>query len=411
MTSRCGLRVWSRAAAWLRYGEFMPHSVGEVAIHYTAGVKNFPIRYAMLPMVLAVALLACQARDSADKAAQTLPIDSPIEGGAVSTAPLPEHASKPATPSAKPKTPEKPAGIDWSPRELAAGVASIACDLDYAANGDGEPLLQLDKPAVTAALEPCKENGVLRLRYVGKINADFTTLMQRITAIADELKIGKRVLDIDSTGGIVEEAIKAGDRIAESGWTQWVREGSQCHSACVFILAAADTRVISGRVGIHRIIRMSSTASSRAELNQELHAVYDDVRAYLERNGAAVAVADQMMAVPNRNLRLLSADELRLYGLDGPNPAQDDLDRLRLMRQCGEDFVSRRDAFARAFDARCRKEETALEAISACGLELRAQFGFPDARCPAESPMSEYDTGEARMADASDAKTETTGGE
>ncbi|MFT3756898.1 MAG: hypothetical protein QM769_13350 [Pseudoxanthomonas sp.] len=371
-------------------------------------MKHFPTRYVMLPVVLVVALLACQSRDSANQAAQTLPIDSPIEGGAVSTAPLPAHAAKPAAPPAKPKTPEKPAELDWSPYELATGVAAISCDLDYATNGDGEPLLQLDKPAVTAALEPCKENGVLRLRYVGKVNADFTALMQRVTAVAEELKIGKRVLDIDSTGGIVEEAIKAGDRIAESGWTQWVREGSQCHSACVFILAAADMRVISGRVGIHRIIRMSSTASSRAELNQELHAVYDDVRAYLERNGAAVAVADQMMAVPNRNLRLLNPEELRLYGLDGPNPAQDDLDRLRLMRQCGEDFVSRRDAFARAFDARCRKEETAVEALSACGLELRAQFGFPDTRCPAESPMAEYDTGEARIAAAADVETETT---
>ncbi|MFT3762382.1 MAG: hypothetical protein QM761_07175 [Pseudoxanthomonas sp.] len=351
-------------------------------------------KYWMLPAALCLALLSCHSRDTATTAAQTVPVDNPIEGGAVSTAPMPAHADKPAAPAAK------PAEIDWSPHELAAGVASVSCDLDYAANGDGEPLLQIDKPGVTAALEPCKEKGVLRLRYVGKINADFTMTMQRVTAVAGELGIGKRVLDIDSTGGIVEEAIKAGDRIAESGWTEWVREGSQCHSACVFILAAADSRVVSGRVGIHRIIRMSSTASSRAELNQELHAVYDDVRAYLERNGAAVAVADQMMAVPNRNLRLLSAEELRLYGLDGPNPAQDDLDRLRLMRQCGEDFVSRRDAFARAFDARCRKEETALEAISACGLELRAQFGFPDARCPAESPMSEYDSGEARIADA-----------
>lgn len=65
--------------------------------------------------------------------------------------------------------------------------------------------------------------------------------------------------------------------------------------------------MIAGKAGIHRIIRMSSTASSRAELNAELNVVYLRVRQYLERNGVAVAVAELMMAVPNRRLRLLTS--------------------------------------------------------------------------------------------------------
>jgi hypothetical protein len=150
--------------------------------------------------------------------------------------------------------------------------------------------------------------------------------------------------------------------------------------------------VIAGTVGIHRIIRMSSTASTRAELNSELNAVYQRVRAYLERNGVAVAVADLMMAVPNRRLRLLTGDELRLYGLDGVNPVQDDLDRLRLMRKCGEDFVKRRDAFLRTFERRCQADGDGIVALNECGLELRTRFGFPDSVCPAESPLSEFDS-------------------
>ena len=215
--------------------------------------------------------------------------------------------------------------------------------------------------------------------------------------MADELGIHKRVLDVDSAGGQVEDAIKAGDYIAESRWTIWVREGAICHSACVFILSAGDTRMIAGRVGIHRIIRMSSTATTRAELNAELRVVYERVRDYLERNGAAVAVADLMMAVPNRGLRLLTDEELQLYGLDGVNPAQDDLDRLRLMRKCGEDFVSRRDSFVRAFDKRCKSPNTDLDALNSCGLELRRDYGFPDQACPAESPLSEFDSGTAGL--------------
>lgn len=149
--------------------------------------------------------------------------------------------------------------------------------------------------------------------------------------------------------------------------------------------------MISGKVGVHRIIRMSSTATTRAELNDELRGVYGRVKDYLERNGAAVAIADLMMTVPNRRLRLLSKDELQEYGLDGTNAAQDDLDRLQLMRRCGDDFVMRRDAFMRSFDSECKAAGKDLDQMQACGLALREQFQFPDAKCPADSPLSEFD--------------------
>lgn len=284
-------------------------------------------------------------------------------------------------------------GSDWPPAEVGSGTASVSCELDYATHGDGMPLVDLRYFNVLDALKPCQELGLVRLRYKGKITADFTALVERVAAMAARMEIDKRVLDIDSTGGQVEDAIRAGDAIGASGWTVWVREGAACHSACVLILGAGDTRMISGQVGIHRIIRMSSTATTRAELSEELQAVYGRVKEYLERNGVAVAVADMMMAVPNRNLRLLTPEQLQEYGLDGSNPAQDDLDRLQLMRKCGEDFVRRRDGFARAFDRECKDPDNDkdVDELNACGVDLRTRFGFPDATCPEDSPMSEFD--------------------
>lgn len=343
-----------------------------------------------LPCLLVACLLIAACRPDEPEAvankSKTIEIANPEEGGAVSTAPVEK------TPAPKRPAPQRePPKLDWSPLSLAAGEASLSCELDYAGQGDGEALIDLDRQSLLAVMAPCVERGVLRLRYTGKIDANFTALLQRVVHVAGELKIGKRVLDLDSVGGMVEDAMKAGDVIAGSHWTLWVREGAVCHSACVLVLAAGDMRMIRGSVGIHRIIRMSSTATTRAQLNEELRAVYGRVRDYLERNGAAVAMADQMMSVPNRNLRLLGADELQWYGLDGVNPVQDDLDRLRLMRECGQDFVTRRDAFIRAFDNRCRSEVAGLEALNACGVELRKQFGFPDRTCANESPLSEFD--------------------
>jgi membrane-bound ClpP family serine protease len=347
-----------------------------------------------LTLALLLATAACQ-REAPRVEAKKAPVPkeeaAAVENGAISVAPVSPVPPPPAAGSKNPRT----AKIDWSPVKLGSGQAWVSCDLDYSRSGDGAPLPEIDRESLITALIGCEDRGVLRLRYRGRIAADFAALVERVTRVADTLEIRKRVLDLDSAGGQVEDAIRAGDFIAASRWTIWVREDSICHSACVFLLSAGDVRRIAGKVGIHRIIRMSSTVTTRAELNAELHMVHERVRDYLERNGTSVAVADLMMAVPNRSLRLLTDDELLRFGLDGVNPAQDDLDRLRLQRECGDDFVSRRDAFARAFDRQCRARVGELDQLNACGLALRRNFGFPDAGCPAESPLPEFDLAQA----------------
>ncbi len=280
---------------------------------------------------------------------------------------------------------------DWPDVELTPGVAWLGCELDYDQYGDGQPLEQLDFRSLTEAVTPCRETGVLRVHYTGKINGEFTHLMERVSNVAKRQEINERVLDISSSGGQVEDAIRAGDVIGASNWTIWVRENGICHSSCVLILAAGDQRVIAGKVGIHRMIRINSNATSRGELSQELREVYAQLKDYLERNGAAVAVADLMMTVPNRKLRLLDDTELQEYGLQGGNAAQDDLDRIRLTRECGDDFVRRRDEFMFAFTRECSTQDVALEEMNVCGLALRTRFGFPDSKCPEESPLAEFD--------------------
>lgn len=291
--------------------------------------------------------------------------------------------------TAPPPSPEDELkGTYWPPAKLEVGSARISCETDYAAHGDGEPLLSLEFFSLVDALTPCRPGGTVRLRYEGKIGAGFTALVQRVGAMADRMDIPTRVLDISSTGGHVEEAIRAGDAMADAGWDIWVRRESFCHSACVLVLAGGDTRAIEGKVGIHRLIRDRSRATTRAELRAELKEVHGDVREYLERNGGATAVADMMMIVPNHDLRILSEQELKRFGLAGTNAAQADLDRIVTGRKCGQAFVRRRDAFQREFDRQCLAPGQASADTLDCGLALRAEFGFPDNRCPDESPLA-----------------------
>ena len=304
------------------------------------------------------------------------------------------HVERDPTP--RPATPPADylAGTQWPSAQLRDGEAWISCD-EQLAGGDGKPVESLDFLALVDALTPCRgadpsHADVVRLRYHGTIDAGFTALVERVGAIARRMNISERILDVDSTGGQVEEAIRAGDAIAGTQWAIWVRGGSICHSACVLVLAAGDTRSIGGKVGIHRLMRDRSTATTRRELSAELADITSQVRDYLARNGVATALADQMMTIPNRDLRILTTTELAQYGLSGTNAVQDDLDRIVLIRQCGGDFVHRRDGFMRAFDATCMKPGRAANAVLQCGDALQPRFGFPDAKCAGLSPMSYY---------------------
>ncbi|GHA82478.1 hypothetical protein [Cognatilysobacter bugurensis] len=295
----------------------------------------------------------------------------------------------------------------WPDARLEGGTARITCSFDYEADGEGEPLESLTFFALVDALSPCRETGRVRVRYEGKIGAGFTALVQRVAAMADRMEIQSRVLDISSTGGHVEEAIRAGDVMADTRWDIWVREDAICHSACVLVLAGGDTRSVKGKVGIHRLFRDRSRANSRAELRAELKQVHGDVTEYLERNGGAAALADLMMTVPNRDLRLLTSEELTLFGLAGVNAAQADLDRILVMRRCGKPFVQRRDAFAYAFENQCLKDPgDGFEEQRMCGLALRKQFGFPDATCPNDGPLADLmePDGDLRLARKDDEK-------
>jgi hypothetical protein len=338
---------------------------------------------ALSTTVLSLGLLACQRPAQAPAAPVTLADD------ASDAAPPVAATASTVAPPAVLKPDDYRRSTYWPQADLDLGQAWISCGYDYLADGDGKRLESLGFFNVVDALTPCQPSGVVRVRYQGKIGAGFTALVQRVAAIADRMEIPVRVLDVDSTGGHVEEAIRAGDSMGDSRWAIWVREGSQCHSSCVLILAGGDTRSIAGKVGIHRLFRDRSTANTRAELNAELREVNLQVRDYLARNGADTRIADVMMTTANRSLRLLTEAELREYGLEGRNAVQDDLDRIRLTRRCGEDFARRRDAWIRAFEGQCLEPGKAFEDLDSCGRQLEPAYGFPDARCPDDSPTAD----------------------
>lgn len=280
------------------------------------------------------------------------------------------------------------ASTRWPPARVGSGHARVSCEREDVAD-EPRTLDSLEFFSLVDALSPCQATGLVRLSYNGRVDAGFTALIERVSAMAERMDMPARILDIDSAGGHVEEAVKAGDALAAARWTLRIREDAVCHSACVLVLAAADMRDVEGKVGVHRLMRDRSSATSRAELNEELRQVNALVREYFERHGVALAVADLMMTVPNRRLRMLTPEELETYGLQGRNAAQDDLERIVARRECGAGFVRRRDEFQRRFEDTCAIDERRWEDVVRCGIELRAAYGFPDAKCPDATPLAD----------------------
>ncbi|WP_407908351.1 COG3904 family protein [Lysobacter claricitrinus] len=328
-------------------------------------------------LVLALALLLTACGAAPPPAAH-----APVTLGDNAVAPMP------ANDEPQPQPADDLSGTHWPAARVERGLAQVSCERDDA---DDPPraLDSLEFFPLYDAMATCASTGLVRLHYSGRIDGGFTELTRRVSAMAQRMDLPERLLDIDSAGGHVEEAIRAGDALADAKWTVRVQDDANCLSACVLVLAAADDRVVHGKVGVHRLMRDRSNATSRAELNDELRNVNALVREYFERHGVALAVADLMMTVPNRRLRLLTPDELDEYGLVGRNAAQDDLERIVIRRKCGEDFMRRRDAFERQFEARCGVDEKPWDDVTRCGLELRSAYGFPDAKCADETPLAD----------------------
>jgi hypothetical protein len=101
-------------------------------------------------------------------------------------------------------------------------------------------------------------------------------------------------------------------------------------------------------------------------------------------------LVDEMIVVPASEVRVLTQTDQERFGLGDVNAAQRDLDRIKLIRKCGQDFVDRKDRFSIAWREQCMGATARKDAVIPCGRALLPKFGFPDEKCREESPMSAF---------------------
>lgn len=187
----------------------------------------------------------------------------------------------------------------------------------------------------------CKLNGLL---LKGKITE--TTLsqlrfgLQLLEARRNNRSIGANTLWLDSPGGLISEAMKIGDVIAENGMEAIVVFRGHCYSSCVFIYAAAKTRGGMGDVGIHRPFasEIAAESLSYSEYLNKYDALTPILKQYFAKYGVSPAIVDSMNVVPSDEIKILTDEERNSYGLGFNNVAAKEHDKARTIQICGQEY-------------------------------------------------------------------------
>ena len=127
----------------------------------------------------------------------------------------------------------------------------------------------------------------------------------------------RKYINLNSTGGDVEEAMKIGRYFKANEFK--VTVGGICYSSCVFLLAGGVERNVIGlrNVGIHRAYFGSIDVSlSPTQIKKIRDKLNSDLKAFLEEMDVNPSLIDAMNSYPPESMKILNDEELTSFRLN-----------------------------------------------------------------------------------------------
>lgn len=140
---------------------------------------------------------------------------------------------------------------------------------------------------------------------------DYEALLQGIKGNPGQF--AQKVVLLDSIGGGVQEAIRMGRLLRETGFSTLVPSTGVCQGSCIYLLAAGRTWTVRGHVGIHRPYYPNGD-SARAE--SAANGVRYNPAAYLQEMSIPSSLVTQMHSIDPQRMHVLSPEELARYRLN-----------------------------------------------------------------------------------------------
>lgn len=152
-------------------------------------------------------------------------------------------------------------------------------------------------------------------------------------------------VDLKSNGGDVDAALKIGGIMRKTiASVAVVPEKGICASACVFILAGAANRIVSGQVGIHRPYDPGNTNISSKSQKMKYARLAKKIKDYLSEMNIQPKLYDDMIYISPENIKILSINELQSYGLGVNDPYIEEATSASYAKQLG---ISRQELAGR----------------------------------------------------------------
>lgn len=155
-------------------------------------------------------------------------------------------------------------------------------------------------------------DGVLRLTGTIDIGSA-EALTSELEKIAEYVKI----IELDSPGGSLEDALAMGRAIRDGGFATRVKAGALCASACPLVLAGGLERTVDAKaaIGLHQIYTSGETLISPADALAGAQASTARIARYLDEMGIEPSVWTFALETPPAQLYYLSATQLAEYKL------------------------------------------------------------------------------------------------
>lgn len=203
--------------------------------------------------------------------------------------------------------------------------------------------------------EPTRFGCPVDLSIEGLITADAARAFGSLLEL-EQKRAGtplRPTVTIQSAGGDLAAAMFIGREIRKRLGV--VVSNGPCHSACVFVAMGGVERNVAG-IGLHRPYAISADAASFGEVDMRHKKMIQMVRDYLFEMNIADDVMRVMLAIPPGEMLHLPGPDARRVGLNGLDPAFEELRTAQEAREYGLSSAELRRRHA-SLDTYCGRED------------------------------------------------------
>lgn len=183
---------------------------------------------------------------------------------------------------------------------------------------EGEERLLTPAPIIDTPSETLNEPMTIKLesggilRMTGFIDIGTASLFDKeIEGIREYVKI----VELNSPGGSVFDALAISSKIREFGWTTKVSKGALCASSCPLIFVGGKDRIAEegSGIGVHQFFSFGEDTRSASEAISGTQATTARITRHLETMEVDPQLWVHALETPPQQLYYFSADELKNY--------------------------------------------------------------------------------------------------